>query len=104
MPYTDTSLCAVPDGVTNEQALFLADSLPTGYEVGVLAGGVRPGNTVAVVGSGAVGLSAILTTGLWGASKIIAIDSNKFRLERRTSSARPTPSRSVPTRCPTCWP
>jgi alcohol dehydrogenase len=82
VPYADTSLYAVPDSVTNEQAIFLADSLPTGYEVGVLAGGVRPGNTVAVVGAGAVGLSAVLTTGLWGASKVIAIDSNKFRLER----------------------
>ena len=82
VPYADTALYAVPEGGTNEQAIFLADSLPTGYEVGVLAGGVRPGHTVAVVGSGAVGLSAILTTGLWGASKIIAIDSNKFRLEK----------------------
>jgi alcohol dehydrogenase len=81
IPYADTSLYAVPQGVTNEQAIFLADSLPTGYEVGVLAGGVRPGHTVAVVGAGAVGLGAILTTGLWGASKVIAIDSNKFRLE-----------------------
>lgn len=82
VPYADTSLYVVPEGVTNEQAIFLADSLPTGYEVGVLAGGVRPGDTVAVVGAGAVGLSAILTTGLWGASKIIAVDSNKFRLEK----------------------
>jgi alcohol dehydrogenase len=82
VPYADTSLYVVPESVTNEQAIFLADSLPTGYEVGVLAGGVRPGMTVAVVGAGAVGLSAILTTGLWGASQVIAIDSNKFRLER----------------------
>ena len=82
VPYADTSLYAVPDSVTNEQAIFLADSLPTGYEVGVLAGQVRPGDTVAVVGAGAVGLSAILTTGLWGASKVIAIDTNKFRLEK----------------------
>ena len=81
VPYADTSLYAVPDNVTNEQAIFLADSLPTGYEVGVLAGQVRPGDTVAVVGAGAVGLSAILTTGLWGASRVIAIDTNKFRLE-----------------------
>src|SRR6201996_5608576 len=80
VPYADTSLYAVPEGVTNEQAIFLADSLPTGYEVGVLAGRVRPGDTVAVVGAGAVGLSAILTTGLWGASRVIAIDSYKFRL------------------------
>ncbi|MCW2620283.1 MAG: alcohol dehydrogenase [Modestobacter sp.] len=82
VPYADTSLYLVPDAVTDDQAIFLADSLPTGYEVGVLAGGVRPGNTVAVVGAGAVGLSAILTMGLWGASRVIAIDSNKFRLEK----------------------
>ncbi|MEV6845779.1 alcohol dehydrogenase catalytic domain-containing protein [Actinoplanes sp. NPDC051411] len=82
VPYADTSLYAVPEGVTNEQAIFLADALPTGYEVGVLAGEVRPGDTVAVVGAGAVGLAAILTTGLWGASRVIAIDSNKFRLEK----------------------
>jgi alcohol dehydrogenase len=73
---------AVPENVTNEQAIFLADSLPTGYEIGVLTGGVRPGDTFAVVGAGAVGLSAVLTTGLWGASKVIAIDTNKFRLEK----------------------
>ncbi len=82
VPYADTSLYAIPESVTNAQAIFLADSLPTGYEVGVLAGGVKPGDTVAVVGAGAVGLSAILTTGLFGASKVIAIDSNKFRLEK----------------------
>ena len=82
VPYADTSLYTVPDSVTNEQAIFLADSLPTGYEVGVVAGGVKPGDTVAVVGAGAVGLAAILTTGLFGASKVIAIDSNKFRLEK----------------------
>jgi alcohol dehydrogenase len=82
VPYADTSLYRVPENVSNEQAIFLADSLPTGYEVGVLAGQVRPGDTVAVVGAGAVGLAAILTTGLWGASRVIAIDSNKFRLEK----------------------
>src|SRR3569833_2385216 len=82
VPFADTSPYAVPDGVTNDQAIFLADSLPTGYEVGVLAGRVRPGDTVAVVGAGAVGLAAILTTGLWGASRVIAVDSNKFRLEK----------------------
>jgi len=82
VPYADTSLYSVPSDVTNEQAIFLADALPTGYEVGVLAGEVRPGDTVAVVGAGAVGLAAILTTGLWGASRVIAIDSNKFRLEK----------------------
>jgi alcohol dehydrogenase len=81
IPFADTSLYAIPENVSNEQAVFLADALPTGYEVGVLAGGVRPGHTVAVVGVGAVGLGAVLTTGLWGASKVIAVDFNKFRLE-----------------------
>jgi len=82
VPFADTSLYLVPNEVSDEQAVFLADSLPTGYEVGVLAGRVRPGDTVAVVGAGAVGLSAILTTGLWGASRVIAVDSNKFRLTK----------------------
>jgi alcohol dehydrogenase len=80
VPYADTSLYRVPEGISDDQAIFLADSLPTGYEVGVLAGRVRPGHTVAVVGAGAVGLSAILTTGLWGASRVVAIDTDKFRL------------------------
>ena len=82
VPYADTSLYALPEDVPDEQAIFLADSLPTGYEVGVLAGGVRPGDTVAVIGAGAVGLSAVLTTGLWGAARVIAVDTNKFRLEK----------------------
>jgi alcohol dehydrogenase len=82
VPYADTSLHAVPEGLTDEQVIFLADSLPTGYEVGVLAGRVRPGDTVAVVGAGAVGLAAVLTTGLWGASHVIAVDTNKFRLQK----------------------
>ncbi len=82
VPFADTSLYAVPAGVSNDQAIFLADSLPTGYEVGVLAGRVRPGHTVAVVGAGAVGLAAVLTTGLWGASRVIAIDPNPFRLKK----------------------
>jgi alcohol dehydrogenase len=82
VPYADTSLYLLPEDVPDEQAIFLADSLPTGYEVGVLAGGVHPGDTVAVVGAGAVGLSAVLTTGLWGAARVIAVDTNKFRLEK----------------------
>lgn len=82
VPFADTSLHHLPEHVTDEQAIFLADSLPTGYEVGVLNGQVRPGDVVAVVGAGAVGLSAILTTRLWGAAEVIAIDTNEFRLEK----------------------
>ena len=61
MPYADSSMFHIPDGVSDEEALMLADILPTGYEVGVLAGGVRPGDVVAVVGTGPVGLAAIAT-------------------------------------------
>ncbi len=82
IPHADFSLHHVPDGVTDEQAVFLSDSLPTGYEVGVLAGGVKPGDVVAVVGTGAVGLASILTTGLFGASRVIGIDTNEFRLRK----------------------
>lgn len=82
VPFADGSLHHLPEHVTDEQAVFLSDALPTGYEVGVLAGNVRPGDSVAVVGAGAVGLSAILTTSLWGAAKVIAIDTNEFRLEK----------------------
>jgi alcohol dehydrogenase len=82
VPFADTSLYHIPLGVTNEQAIFLADSLPTGYEIGVLAGRVRPGDTVAVIGAGAIGLSVILTAGLWGVAKLIAVDMNAFRLQK----------------------
>ena len=82
VPFGDFSLHHLTDAITDEQAVFLSDSLPTGYEVGVLAGQVRPGDVVAVVGAGAVGLSSIMTTRLWGASKVIAIDTNDFRLEK----------------------
>ena len=63
VPYADLSTFRIPDGVSDEEVLMLADILPTGYEVGVLAGGVRPGDVVAVVGAGPVGLSAITSTG-----------------------------------------
>lgn len=82
VPFADTSIHFIPEGITNEQALFLADSLPTGYEVGILCGKVRPGDVVAVIGSGPVGLGAITTSGLWGPSKVIAVDTNEFRLQK----------------------
>ena len=81
VPYADTSLYAVPANVTNEQAIFLADSLPTGYEVGVLAGGVRPGDLVAVVGAGPIGLSVISGARLYSPAHIVAIDLSDARLE-----------------------
>ena len=64
-----------------EEILMLSDILPTGYEVGVLNGNVRPGNTVAVVGAGPVGLAAITGARLYTPSHIIAIDLADARLE-----------------------
>ena len=81
VPYADTSTFRIPGGVTDEEALMLADILPTGYEVGVLAGGVRPGDVVAVVGAGPVGLSAIAGAHLYSPSHIAAIDLSDTRLE-----------------------
>lgn len=82
VPFAETSVHAVPEGVSNESVLFLADILPTGYEIGVQNGRVQPGDTVAVVGAGPVGLAAIMTAALAGAGRIIAIDLAPSRLER----------------------
>ena len=81
VPYADTSTYRIPDGVPDEAMLMLADILPTGYEVGVLAGGVRPGDVVAVVGAGPVGLSAIASARLFSPSHIVAVDLSDARLE-----------------------
>jgi alcohol dehydrogenase len=81
VPFADTSTYQVPDGVTDEQILMLADILPTGYEVGVLNGGVRPGDVVAVVGSGPVGLSAMMGARLYSPSHVVAVDMADARLE-----------------------
>src|SRR5215469_4048732 len=81
VPYADTSTYRIPDGIADEEILMLADILPTGYEVGVLAGGVRPGDVVAIVGAGPIGLSAISCARLFSPSLIVAIDLSDARLE-----------------------
>ena len=81
VPFADLSTYAVPSGAADEQILMLADILPTGYEVGVLNGGVRPGDVVAIVGSGPIGLSAITGARLFSPSHIVAIDVADARLE-----------------------
>jgi alcohol dehydrogenase len=81
VPFADTSTYPVPDGVPDENILMLADILPTAYEVGVLNGGVRPGDVVAIVGSGPIGLSAITGARLFSPAHIVAIDMADARLE-----------------------
>jgi alcohol dehydrogenase len=81
VPFADTSTYPAPAGVDDEALLMLADILPTGYEVGVLNGQVRPGDVVAVVGAGPVGLSAIMGSRLFSPSHVVAIDMAPARLE-----------------------
>jgi alcohol dehydrogenase len=80
VPFADTSVYRVPEALTDEQVLFLADILPTALEVGVLNGGVQPGDTVAIVGAGPIGLATILTARLYTPARIIAIDLADARL------------------------
>jgi alcohol dehydrogenase len=81
VPFADTSTYPLPAGASDEDILMLADILPTGYEVGVLNGCVRPGDVVAVVGAGPIGLSAITGARLFSPSHIVAIDLADTRLE-----------------------
>ncbi|MCA2218984.1 zinc-dependent alcohol dehydrogenase family protein [Jidongwangia harbinensis] len=79
--YADLSTYHLPDGVSDEAAVLLADILPTSYEVGVLNGRVRPGDTVAIVGAGPIGLAAIITARLFSPAHVVAIDKAESRLQ-----------------------
>jgi len=81
VPFADHTLHRIPEGVSDEAAIMLSDVLPTGFEIGVRNGRVQPGDVVAVVGAGPIGLSVVMTAGLYGASRIIAIDLDDNRLE-----------------------
>jgi alcohol dehydrogenase len=80
VPFAENSLHLVPEGVSDEQAVMLSDIMPTGFEIGVRNGRVEPGDVVAVIGAGPVGLSAMMTANLYGASRIIAVDLDQNRL------------------------
>jgi alcohol dehydrogenase len=82
VPFVDTSVYKVPEGLTDEQVLFLADILPTAYEVGVLNGKVDAGDTVVIVGAGPVGLATVMTAKLYTPARIVVIDLADSRLER----------------------
>ncbi|HKC21130.1 MAG TPA: zinc-dependent alcohol dehydrogenase family protein [Gaiellaceae bacterium] len=82
VPFADTSVYKVPEELTDEQVLFLADILPTAYEVGVLNGSVDAGDTVAVVGAGPIGLATVMTAKLYTPAQVIAIDLADARLEK----------------------
>ena len=82
VPFADTSVYKIPPGLSDEQVLFLADILPTAYEVGVLNGRVEPGDTVVIVGAGPIGLATIMTAKLHTPGKIVAVDLADARLAK----------------------
>ncbi len=81
IPFADGSLHAIPAGANEEALVMLSDILPTGYECGVLNGHVQPGDTVAIIGAGPVGLAALLTAQFYSPAEIIMIDVDDNRLE-----------------------
>jgi alcohol dehydrogenase len=82
VPFAANSVYKVPAGVSDAEAILLSDVLPTGFEIGVQYGGVKPGDVVAVIGSGPVGLGAVVTAQLYGPSRVVAIDLDDARLAR----------------------
>jgi alcohol dehydrogenase len=82
VPFAENSVYKLPDGVSDAEGILLSDILPTGFEIGVQYGQVKPGDVIAVIGSGPVGLSAVMTARLYGPSMIIAIDLDEARLKR----------------------
>jgi alcohol dehydrogenase len=82
VPFAENSVYRIPDGMTDAEGILLSDILPTGFEIGVQYGHVQPGDVVAVVGAGPVGLSSVMTSRLYGPSKVIAVDLDDARLAR----------------------
>lgn len=81
IPYADNSLYHIPQGSDEESLVMLSDILPTGFECGVLNGNIQPGDTVAIVGAGPIGLAALLTAQFYSPAEIIMIDLDDNRLE-----------------------
>ena len=81
IPFADTSLYPILEGEDEEPLVMCSDILPTGFECGVLNAQVSPGSTVAIVGSGPVGLAALLTAQFYSPAEIIMIDLDDKRLE-----------------------
>ena len=81
-PHAETSLYHLPADADEDALVMLSDILPTGFECGVLNGKVQPGDTVAIVGAGPIGLAALLTAQFYSPAAILMIDIDANRLER----------------------
>lgn len=86
VPYADYGPRKVPDNLTDEQVLFLTDIFPTGYS-GIDWGGVKGGETVAIFGSGPVGIMAAKSAWLRGAARVIVVDTVQYRLDKAKATA-----------------
>ncbi|MBO8176224.1 MAG: zinc-dependent alcohol dehydrogenase family protein [Bacillus sp. (in: Bacteria)] len=82
IPYADTSLYHIPPGSEEEALVMLSDIFPTGLEIGVINGEVQPGDVVAIVGAGPVGMAVLLTAQLYSPAEIIMVDLDDNRLEQ----------------------
>jgi alcohol dehydrogenase len=80
IPHADNSLYPIPAGADEEALVMLSDILPTGFEIGVLYGAVKPGDIVAIVGAGPIGMAALLTAQFFSPSELIMIDVDESRL------------------------
>jgi len=81
IPYADNSLYSIPANADEEALVMLSDILPTGFECGVLNGKVKPGDTIAIVGAGPIGMAALLTAQFYSPFEIIMIDLDDNRLD-----------------------
>lgn len=81
IPHADNSLHHVPKSIDDDSLVMLSDILPTGLEIGVISGQVEPGSTVAIIGAGPIGMSALLTAQFYSPAKIIMVDLDDNRLE-----------------------
>lgn len=81
IPFADNSLYPIPSGAEEDALVLLSDILPTGFECGVLNGKIKPGDTVAVIGAGPIGLAVLLTAQFYSPSAIIMVDNDDNRLE-----------------------
>lgn len=79
-PHADNSLHHVPEGMDEEALVMLSDILPTGFEIGVLYGAVKPGDTVAIIGAGPIGMAALLTAQFYSPARLVMVDVDDSRL------------------------
>ncbi|AVW91302.1 zinc-dependent alcohol dehydrogenase family protein [Celeribacter baekdonensis] len=81
IPHGDNSLYPIPAGADEEALVMLSDIMPTGLEIGVQYGNVKPGDTIAIIGAGPVGMSVLLTAQFYSPGRIIMVDMDPARLE-----------------------